>query len=126
VVGLFGTYRILPGIWSADRFEQYEAERQACNYPFQNGGAHILARAVIRLARRWRGGRGPFQKADFPGRILFTVHDELIGQVREDLYEEAAVAVREEMERPHPELVGGCGVPRGIRVELKKTRAWGE
>lgn len=118
VVGLFKTYRTLPNIYSPYRGDRNEAERQSCNFPFQNGGAHVIARAIIRLAQRWRRER-------FPGRVLFSVHDEVIGMAREDLVEAGKATMREEMERPHPELVGGCGLVRGIHADVKAMQEWG-
>jgi uracil-DNA glycosylase family 4 len=118
VTGLFKTYRVLPNIFSLWRGDRNEAERQGCNFPFQNGGYHVIARAIIRLAHRWR-------KQRFPGRILFSVHDEVLSMVRRDLVEEGAAAMREEMERPHKELVGGCGIERGILADVKAMEEWG-
>lgn len=118
VVGLFNVYRTLPNIWSPFRGDRNEAERQACNFPFQNGGYHVLARGMLRLAQRWRRER-------FPGRLLFSVHDEAVALVRRDLIAEAKAAMRAEMEHPHPQLVGGCGIPRGILVDCKAVEEWG-
>ncbi len=123
VVGLFKTYRLLPGIWSPDKWDQWDAERQACNFPFQNGGYHVLARAMIKIYRAWRGN--PPLKAPFPGRLLFSVHDEVVAQVRADLAEEGAAQMQRLMEEPHDELVGGCGIRRGILTDRKIVDAWG-
>ena len=115
----FRTYRTLPGIWSPNKYDQYEAERQGCNAPIQISGYHVMARGVLRLRARW-------QAKHFPGRVAFTVHDEVNAMVREDLWEEGAHDMRECLEAPHPELVGGCGIPRGVKVDIAKGTAWGE
>jgi hypothetical protein len=58
--------------------------------------------------------------------MLFTVHDEGVVMARADVAEEADAIMKEEMERPHPELVGACGIPRGIRTDGGKPMlAWG-
>ena len=82
-----------------------------------------MARAVIRLCDKWRGDL-PL-RAPFPGRFVLTVHDEILTEARTDLVGEAAADLREAMEHPHPELIGGCGVPRGILSEIKVEDAWG-
>lgn len=117
VVGLFKTYRELPNVYSPYKYDQYEAERQGCNFPFQNGGAHLLMRAVNRLSTLWERKR-------LPARLMFSVHDELVAEARDDVAQEAAHDMRIEMERAHPELVGACKVPRGIKVEIKAMREW--
>lgn len=123
VDGVFGTYRKLPGIYSPDAMDQFEAERAACNFPFQNGGAHVTLRAVVALHRAWSApGRG---RAAFPARVLFSVHDEIVAQIREDLWEEGARTMHQIMTQRHPELVGACGVPRGIRADVQRTTEWG-
>lgn len=123
--GIFGTYRALPGIYSTSKMDQWEAERMACNFPIQEGGFRIMCRGLLRLAKKWRGGRGPFQKADFPAKIKFSLHDEVVAQARRDVVEQAQADMRECLEQTHPELVGGCGIPRGVKVDMKVVEAWG-
>lgn len=126
VQGLFKTFRVLPGIWSTEAMDQFEAERQACNFPFQDGGAHVTMRAIVTLGQQWRKqGRGPAaSRAAFPARIAFSVHDEIVTEIREDVFEEGAAMQQAAMEQVHPELVGACGVARGIAADVKKTRRW--
>jgi len=123
VRGLFGPYRALPQIMSPDKFDQYEAERAACNFPIQEGGTHVTFRGAIKLAHLWKG-KLPL-RAPFPGRLLFTVHDEVVAQARYDLAEQATNDMRVCMEAPHPELVGGCGIVRGVYADIRVTREWG-
>ncbi len=122
-VSPFKTYRKLPGVWSPFRAERAEAERQGCNAPIQISGYHVLARAILRIQRRWAGN--PPLRAPFPAEVLFTVHDEIVAQAPHDLAEEAQAHMLEEMSRPHRELVGGCGVERGIPADAKIVDAWG-
>jgi len=114
VVGLFGTYRELPGVFDDYKWAQYEAERQACNFIPQNAGAHILARALIRVDRR-------FRESKIPGaRVVFTLHDQLVAQARRDCVEEARGIVVEEMRRPIPQLED-----RAPHVDVEITEQWG-
>lgn len=122
VRGLWNTYRTLPQINSPDRFDQYEAERAGCNFPIQEGGTHVTFRGALALARKWRGN--PPLRAPFPGRVMFTIHDEVNAQARRDLAEEAANDMRTCMEQKHPQLVGGCGIPRGVYADVKAAEEW--
>ena len=112
-MGLFGTYRKLPAFFDSDPFTRFEAERQACNYPIQNGGAHVMRRAYLKVKAR-------FRKEKFPGRVVVTVHDQLICQVRDDLIEEGDYIVRRYMENAYPELAG-----RSLRTDAVVTKRWG-
>ena len=124
VVGLFDTYRVLPGIFSPDSYDQFQAERAGCNFPIQNGGYHVLERGVNALDDYWAGNL-PL-KAPFPGRVLFTVHDETVAEVRDDLVEQARADMELCLGQPHDELVGACGIRRGIKVDSKVSDAWGD
>lgn len=124
VIGLFQAYRIIPGIYSDDFWDQAEAERQGVNFVIQNAGAHVMIRGFLRLAKFWRGGRGPWQRADFPARVKWTVHDEVVALVRRDLVEQAKVDMTRFLAAPHRELIGGCGIPRGLPVDVKALEAW--
>lgn len=119
----FKTYRKLPGIWSPHYGDRADAERQGCNAPIQISGYHVMARAVIRLRDRWAGK--PPLRAAYPAEVMFTIHDEIIAQAPHDLIEETQAMMVEEMSRPHRELVGGCGVERGIPADAKIVDAWG-
>ncbi len=118
VVGLFDTYRTLPGIWDSNAYVRLEAERQGCNFPIQNGGAHVMRRALLRTQERFRGK--PPLRAPFPGRVVFTLHDEMTAQVREDLVEDGDYIVKTCMEAPYRELGG-----RSFRTSGVRTTCWG-
>lgn len=113
VRGLFGAYRRLPGISDSDMFVQLEAERQACNFPIQNGGAHVMIRALLRTQER-------FRREKFPGRVVVTIHDQLITQVPEYLVEDGTYILRVCMEAPYKELAG-----RSLRTDVSVVHAWG-
>ena len=115
----FGSYRILPSINDRDDpFARSEAERQAVNAPIQISGAHVMARALLRAQERFRGN--PPLRAPFPGRVVFTIHDQLNAQVRADLIEEGRALMEQVMTRPHPELGG-----HGLRIDTAVTHRWG-
>jgi uracil-DNA glycosylase family 4 len=125
-VSLFhDTYRVLPGLQSTSYMDVAEAERMLVNYPIQEGGRRVMTRGLTALARRWRKGRAYWQKSAFPAEVLFTVHDEVIAQARTDVAEEAQRMMNECLEQVHPELIGGCGIPRGLPVESKQIPHWG-
>jgi uracil-DNA glycosylase family 4 len=109
----FGTYRKLPAFFDADPFMRYEAERQACNAPIQISGAHVMRRAMLGIQAR-------FRKEKFPGRVVMSIHDELITEVRTDLIDEGEYYVRRYMEQPFPELAG-----RSLRVDVAVASCWG-
>jgi uracil-DNA glycosylase family 4 len=118
VLSPMGTRRKVPGIYSPNKFDQFEAERQAVNFPIQASGAHVTMRAIVALNRY-------FREHKFPAKVRFSVHDEIVTQVREDVVDEGQEIIKTIMQQPHPELVGGCGIPRGILVDIKVTQAWG-
>lgn len=80
VTTLLGRRRRLPGLYSADFAERGYAERQAVNYRVQGTAAEIMKLAVIRLDRVFLGT---------PGRMHFTVHDELVSSAPEGWADEA-------------------------------------
>jgi len=111
-LGLFTTYRKLWAIYSYDKWQRFEAERQACNFPIQNGGAHVLARALLRIIR-W------IRDHNYPARVLFAMHDQILTECREDLAEEWDAKLGELMEEPQPELGG-----RSPRTDSEISDCW--
>lgn len=109
----FSTYRKLPAFFDSDMFMRFEAERQACNAPIQISGAHVMRRAMLGIQAR-------FRKEKFPGRVVMSIHDELITEVRTDLIEDGEYIVRRYMEQPYPELAG-----RSLRVDVARASCWG-
>jgi DNA polymerase-1 len=72
---MFGRRRFLPNLFSANRGLRFEAERVAKNTPIQGTSADILKRAMVTL-----GTTPPSPSA----RMVLTVHDELVFEVRAD------------------------------------------
>jgi DNA polymerase I-like protein with 3'-5' exonuclease and polymerase domains len=80
---------------------QASCERKAVNFPIQGAGADIMKISLTRLTKelckkgwlRLRGG-------DDSVRMLMTVHDEIVFEVRHDRLEEAVPLICETMESP--------------------------
>jgi DNA polymerase-1 len=85
---LLGRRRFLPNLHSANRALRLEAERVARNTPIQGTAADILKLAMIAV-----GGEG-----EVPGgRMVLTVHDELVFEVAEGEAKRAGDWAREKM-----------------------------
>jgi DNA polymerase I len=87
---VYGRRLYLPDIRSSNQQLRQGAERSAINAPMQGTAADIIKRAMIGVDAWCRG-------ADFAGRVVMQVHDELVLEVREEAREEVANAVREQM-----------------------------
>jgi len=91
---MFGRRRLVPEIASRNGQVRAAAERVAVNMPIQGSAADVLKRAMIdvhdALTALARGGPAP-------ARMILTVHDELLFEVRTEAVEEVAALVRERM-----------------------------
>jgi DNA polymerase-1 len=87
---LLGRRRFLPNLHSANRALRFEAERVARNTPIQGTAADILKVAMVDVGRR---------NLATNARMVLTVHDELVFEVDEPQASDAAVEIRERMER---------------------------
>jgi len=106
---ILGRRRFLPNLHSGNRGLRFEAERVAKNTPIQGTAADILKLAMIKL------GAGDV----VPGaRMILTVHDELVFEVPEGLFDEAASRIKEAMETA---LV--LDVP--LVVDIGQGKNWG-
>jgi len=93
---MFGRRRLVPEIVSRNGAIRAAAERVTVNMPIQGTAADILKLAMIDLhaeltTRRANTGTSPV------ARMILTVHDELLFEVRKDAAEEYAALVRERM-----------------------------
>ncbi|APR99817.1 DNA polymerase I [Pajaroellobacter abortibovis] len=86
---LLGRTRHFPALRSAHQGLRAEAERMVKNAPIQGGAADILKLAMIQLGK---------PSAVPGGRLVLTVHDELVFEVEVDRLAEAKKKVREVME----------------------------
>jgi DNA polymerase-1 len=87
---LFGRRRPVPELTSQNGQVRSAAERIAVNMPIQGTAADIMKRAMIDVHRAL-AGRGR-------ARMILTVHDELVFEVRREEADEVAALVRDRME----------------------------
>ena len=86
---LLGRRRFLPNLHSANRGLRFEAERIARNTPLQGTAADILKLAMVALG----------DDDAVPGaRMVLTVHDELVFEVRDGTQKQAGAMIKERME----------------------------
>jgi DNA polymerase-1 len=92
---LFGRRRPVPEITSRNGAIRAAAERVAVNLPVQGTAADILKRAMIDLhaALPLQGSGGAWR-----ARMILTVHDELVFEVRREAADEIAALVKDRME----------------------------
>ncbi len=111
---LFGRRRLVPDISSRNGQVRAAAERVAVNMPIQGTAADILKRAMIDLhaALAAHGGRDR-------ARMILTVHDELLLEVRKEAVEEVAAIVRERME-------GAAALAVPLTVDIGIGENWKE
>jgi DNA polymerase-1 len=87
---MFGRRRLVPELNSRNGQVRSAAERVAVNMPIQGTAADILKRAMINV----HGALGGEDNA----RMILTVHDELLFEVRKERAEEFSAIVRERMQ----------------------------
>ncbi len=95
VTTLFGRVRYIPEIHNRSFTVRGNAERMAINAPIQGTAADLLKLAMIALERK-------LQAAKNDARMLLTVHDEIVIEVREPNAAEVAGIVKETMENIFP------------------------
>ena len=110
VTTLFGRVRYIPEIHNKSFTVRGNAERMATNAPIQGTAADLLKLAMIALDARLD---------ERVARMLLTVHDEIVIEVRDDRAEEVAGIVRDTMENIHP-----LAVP--LAVDTQWGRNWYE
>jgi uracil-DNA glycosylase family 4 len=86
---VFGRKRRWPLITHDNR---EEIRRQGVNYPIQSTASDMCSSALVRLADVL-----PKRKLGFP---LYTVHDEVVSEIREDRLDEGIAAIAEVMSNP--------------------------
>ncbi len=87
---LYGRRRLVPELNSRNGQIRSGAERYAVNMPIQGTAADIMKRAMINV-------HAALEPRD-DARMILTVHDELLFEVRRDRAEEVAAIVRERMQ----------------------------
>jgi DNA polymerase-1 len=87
---MYGRRRLVPELTSVNGQIRSAAERVAVNLPIQGTAADIMKRAMIDVAAAL---------ASIPdARMILTVHDELLFEVRKERAEEVAEIVRHQMQ----------------------------
>ncbi len=113
VENLHGRKRWFPE--SFNRGTASENERAAVNMPIQSFGADILKKAMINSARIMK--ESPNLKDGV--RMILTIHDELLFEIRDDILREVAPAIVDIMENTEQ-----LSVP--LKIETKVGKTWGE
>jgi uracil-DNA glycosylase family 4 len=113
-----GRVRHLPTVRSSDRSMVSDAERQAINSPVQSFASDLMLLSLVRLES---------DLSPRAARIVGTVHDSLLFEVREDALMETAKQIHQTMTdlREVKRKFGTeIGVP--IEVEMKVGTHWGK
>lgn len=113
---MFGRKRYLPEINSSVPAVRAAAERMAINMPIQGSQADILKMAMIQLHEALKSR---FSRDEV--RMILTVHDELVFEVKKERLKEAAQFIREAMEHPK-----GVKLKVPMKVDAEFGENWGE
>jgi DNA polymerase-1 len=87
---MYGRRRRVPEFNSRNFQDRGRAERETLNMPIQGTAADIMKRAMIDV-------HGALGSSD-AGRMILTVHDELLFEVRKEAADDVAALVRERMQ----------------------------
>ena len=114
VMTLTGRRRNLKGILSPFARVAAQAERIAINMPIQGLEADIMKYAMIKSRqkleeKKWWGGAV---------RMLLTIHDELLFEVRNDIINEAASEIIKSME-------GAYSLRVPLKINPSRGKSWG-
>lgn len=113
----FGRRRRLPDVRSTDEHTRAMAERQAINSPVQATGSDLMLLAIIETDRRWR-------EDGLDAQILGSVHDAMIGIIREEHLEPALSHLGASMTKPPTRELFGFDIPVPLEVEVELGPAW--
>ena len=108
---VLGRRRYLPGILSRDENDVSYAERQAYNHVIQGSAADVMKLALIRIRKTL---------PDY-GRMLLTVHDEIVTEVPHEYVEDTVEIVRQAME-----TVGERWFKVPLVADVKVANRWGQ
>lgn len=118
VQNMLGRVRHLPDIQSSDKSVRAEAERQAINSPTQSLASDMCLFALVRLHKKL----DPREC-----RIVASTHDAIGFEVREQVAEDYAHMVRDEMEDMDALYrTFGAEVTVPIKVDVEISTHWGE
>jgi len=114
VTNLNGRRRWLLEAASMFRGEAAEAERAAINMPVQGLAADIIKIAMLKVAAELKK-----RKWENEARMILTIHDELLFEIKENIIKEAEALIKKIMESAYE-----LEVP--IKVTAKIGKNWGE
>jgi DNA polymerase-1 len=109
---LFGRIRFIPEINNSDLSVRQLGERAAMNTPIQGTAADIIKMAMINIT-------GKIRERGLASRLIMSIHDELVFEVKEDEMNELEKLIKEEMEH-----VVTLSVP--LKVSIGKGMSWAE
>jgi uracil-DNA glycosylase family 4 len=113
-----GRVRHLPTVRSSDQGMVKDAERQAINSPVQSFASDLMLLSLVRLVDTLPSTRA---------RIVGTVHDSILFEVRNDYVEEALPLIHETMvDTKDVKRKFGTDIRVPIEVEIKVGQHWGE
>lgn len=104
-------FRPLPMLGDSDNGKRKHAENAAYNGPVQGTANEFCLQSLIALDR-W------LVQSGFPAKIVLTVHDSILFEVREDLVGDLALKMQEAMTRWPSDGVA-------MAVDFKLGKAWG-
>jgi DNA polymerase-1 len=111
---MYGRRRFAADLHSRNYQLRTAAERMAVNMPIQGSAADIMKRAMIDV----HAALSSYPEA----RMILTVHDELLFEVRADRAEEVAAVVRDRMQAATP-LIVPLTVDVGIGVNWREAKS---
>jgi len=100
VTTAFGRWLALPDAKHEDRAIQAAVERHAVNYQIQGAGADIMKISLILLTKTFHKRGWLKNGGDDSVRMLLTVHDEIVFEIRDSLVAEALPIIVDTMESP--------------------------
>lgn len=108
---LYGRRRNFPELTSSVWAVKQAGERMAMNFPMQGTQADILKIAMIKVAALLKG------HAD--AKLLLTVHDELVFEVKQDRYHKLTTTIQKTMET-------ACTLDVPVVVSAAYGKNWGQ
>lgn len=112
-----GRVRHLPDIDSGNEEIKAEAERQAINSPVQSFASDMMLMALIQLHRLLDPKKA---------KIVGSVHDALLFNIRDDAVEETLPIIKQVMENPPLKKWFGIELTVPIEVDISVGKHWGE
>jgi len=117
VISPIGRKRHLMDIGSDNKSVRHEAERQAINSPVQSMASDMMLFSMVLLHP---------QLDPSVARIISTVHDSLLFEIREEAVEEIVPMIQDVMENLPLEEVFDCVLTVPIKTDATVGKFWAE